>query len=356
MYKFYRFFIFGFGMFLLLIVSCSKTTVVNLPNSSNNDSLMTPSVQYEFDGGTGHYTYSPSPIEMQDKSRYIFVCENEDPFIIRDHIYLYKGIPLGNEYTWNQGKLMLSPTQNTWDSVHCCDPCVREFSLKYKNEQYNWIMTYLGCDRFDCNHNQIGLAFAKNIDGPYIKYDKNPLIASYDQTQWGVGQTSIIVKDSTTIELFYTSSISGTSLRERDIKLNILDSINIGEENIVSSLGLGAADADIAFSNDKAFAVLPLENPAANSVPPVCETTRLLCIPLTENIFSATNNWKLIGYISPENSGFPRNHNARLLTDPKGYIMSNDTLIVYFSVSSTSSDWLWTYHIYSAVFNNKINY
>lgn len=198
---------------------------------------ITPLVRYEFSGGAGHYNYAPSIIQDKYGIRYGFVCENRDPFEIVDYIYLYKGIPTGNGYVWQKGTEIISPSKTGWDNCHICDPDVREFKTTYKGEVYNWIMTYLGVDRWDCNHNQIGLAISKNIEGPYIKFDKNPLIAYADTTKWGVGQSTTIVKDSTTILLFYTSTTENRPFCMREIKLNDLENIEIGEERNIPFFG-----------------------------------------------------------------------------------------------------------------------
>ena len=188
-------------------------------NDGNEPQALTPQIRYEFSGGAGHYNYAPSIIEDQYGIRYGFVCENRDPFKIVDYVYLYKGIPTEKGYVWQPGTQIIEPSETGWDNCHICDPDVREFKTTYKGETYNWIMTYLGVDRWDCNHNQIGLAISKNIEGPYIKFDRNPLVAYEDTTKWGVGQSTTIVKDSTTIQLFYHSTTENGPFCMREIKL-----------------------------------------------------------------------------------------------------------------------------------------
>lgn len=209
---------------LLTLLSCKS-------NDGNEPQKLTPQIRYEFSGGAGHYNYAPSIIEDQYGIRYGFVCENRDPFKIVDYVYLYKGIPTEKGYVWQPGTQIIEPSETGWDNCHICDPDVREFKTTYKGETYNWIMTYLGVDRWDCNHNQIGLAISKNIEGPYIKFDRNPLVAYEDTTKWGVGQSTTIVKDSTTIQLFYHSTTENGPFCMREIKLNDLDNIILGEES-----------------------------------------------------------------------------------------------------------------------------
>ena len=230
---------------LLLTMVCHAQ--INLP--------VIPTVQYEISGGAGHYNYAPSVIQDQYGIRYAFMCENLEPFKIVDYIYLYKGIPQGDSYVWQRGTRIVDPSADGWDNCHICDPDVREFQTTYKGETYNWIMTYLGVDRWDCNHNQIGLAISKNIEGPYIKFDQNPLVAYQDTTRWGVGQSTTIVKDSTTIMLFYHSTTPNGPYCMREIKLDDLDNIVLGEEMKVPNL---SAKTYPAFSEKNRYMVSEL--------------------------------------------------------------------------------------------------
>ena len=160
-----------------------------------------------------------------------------------DYVYLYKGIPTEKGYVWQPGTQLIEPSETGWDNCHICDPDVREFKTTYKGETYNWTMTYLGVDRWDCNHNQIGLAISKNIEGPYIKFDRNPLVAYEDTTKWGVGQSTTIVKDSTTIQLFYHSTTENGPFCMREIKLNDLDNIILGAEKAIPFLSANSYPA-----------------------------------------------------------------------------------------------------------------
>ena len=212
-----------FFIFFALVLLWRCQSKIN--GDSEPPVAITPRIKYEFSGGAGHYNYAPSIIQDEYGIRYGFICENRDPFEIVDYVYLYKGIPTDNGYVWQPGTQILAPSASGWDDCHICDPDVREFRTTYKGETYNWIMTYLGVDQWDSNHNQIGLAISKNIEGPYIKFDGNPLIPYEDRTKWGVGQSTTIVKDSTTIQLFYSSTTENGNFCMREIKLNDLNNI-----------------------------------------------------------------------------------------------------------------------------------
>ena len=74
---------------------------------------------------------------------------------------------------------------------------------------------------------------------------------------------------------------------------------------------------------------------------------------MTDELFKGNNakNWRLVGEIGYDQTGFMRNHNAGLVTDPYGKLLPNTDFI---EVALTRSDlansiWLWlsTYRIYS---------
>lgn len=327
-----------------LFISCK-----NKDNSISG--IITPHIRYEFSGGSGHYDYAPSIIQDKYGIRYGFVCENRDPFQIVDYVYLYKGIPTEQGYVWQPGTPIVAPSESGWDNCHICDPDVREFKTIYKGETYNWIMTYLGVDQWDCKHNQIGLAISKNIEGPYIKFDKNPLVAYEDRTKWGVGQSTTIVKNSSTIQLYYTSTTQNGPFCVREIKLNNLDNIVLGEEKKVPFIG---GNSYPAISEKNIYMVSETRVSSITEIPTwVGDVCRLAYKPRTESLFTDTDDWIKIGHVGPEETGFPRNHNPGILTDTRGYMLNDQELVMYFTPAMTGENWLWSYDLYSATFNLK---
>lgn len=323
-------------------------------NKGGGPSPVTPVIEYEFSGGAGHYNYAPSVIEDKYGIRYAFVCQNRDPFVIVDYIYLFKGIPTKEGYKWQPGTELVAPSEAGWDTHHICDPDVREFKVSYKGEQYNWIMTYLGVDQWDCNHNQIGLAFSKAIEGPWVKYDKNPIVGTETRVHWGLGQSTSVVLDSTTIRLFYNHSTEEKQgFAFRDINLSNTDSIGLGKEYFIEGM----------FGNNypavsKSYTFMVSEEWINEDYEPGIPTwvgnySKLRMISNDKPLTTPRDEWRLVGEIGPKQSGFPRNHNPGILTDTKGYMLNEDELIVYFSNSVTGDDWLWSYDLYSAKFDIK---
>lgn len=341
-----------------LILSCSqKEDYLFFPTATKptESNLLRPVVKFEFSGPAGHYDYAPSVIQCKDSIRYAFVCQNKDAYKIVDYIYFFKGIPIkeGSEilYKWQPEIMVLAPSESGWDNCHTCDPDVREFKTVYKNEEYNWIMTYLGVDQWDGNHNQVGLAVSKKIDGPYIKYDQNPIICSESLTTWGVGQSTTIVLDSTTVRIFYSSSSVGFAYR--DIVLNNIENIQIGEEKV--TFGMTLSNYPAASAKNMYLVSERWISSADMNITPIFvgNVSKLRYIPINQSLSTAEKDWIEIGYVGPKESGFPRNHNPGILTDSKGYMMSDDELIMYFTPAVTGDNWLWSYDMYSARFDLK---
>ena len=333
----------NYKIFLILLL----VAVFGCSCKQNERRMITPLIQYEFSGGAGHYNYAPSIIQDQYGIRYGFICQNRDPFKIVDYVYLYKGVPTKDGYKWQPGTMILPPSENEWDNCHICDPDVREFRTTYNGETFNWIMTYLGVDQWDCNHNQIGLAFSKNIEGPYIKFDKNPLISYEGRTKWGVGQSTSIVLDSATIQLFYSNSNGGFTYR--NIKLNNLNDIQLGEEKKIPGMG---SNNYPAYSQKNVYMVSERRVEMDDLIPTwVGNVSDLRCISRNKDLSTPADQWIKIGEVTPKESGFPRNHNPGILTDTKGYMLNTNELIMYFTPAVTGEDWLWSYDLYSATFD-----
>lgn len=352
------------GTILFVIIfewSCSSNDATfKIPDDYSHNKvpesgLITPEVKFEFSGASGHYDYAPSVIQDSSGIRYAFVCENKDAYKIVDHVYLYKGIPseVGSKvlYKWEPGVMILAPSADGWDKCHICDPDVREFKTKYKNEEYNWIMTYLGVDQWDCNHNQIGLAVSKKIEGPYVKFDQNPIICSENLMTWGVGQSTTIVLDSTTVRIFYTSSSVG--LAYKDVRLDNLDNIQFEKEKVIP--GMTSNNYPAASAKNMYLVSERWESSADRNMTPtwVGNVSKLRYIPINQNLSTPEKDWIEIGRVGAKESGFPRNHNPAILTDSKGYMMNDDELIMYFTPAVTGENWLWSYDLYSARFDLK---
>lgn len=321
-------------------------------------STVVPEINYELGGGAGHYNYSPSFITDRYGIIYGYMCQNRNPFEIVDYIYLYKGIPTRNGIKWQPGTEVLEPSRTGWDDCHICDPDVREFTTRYRGHDYKWIMTYLGVDRWDCNHNQVGIALSDNIEGPWVKYDR-PIIPYEKLDKWGTGQSKTLVLNDSTLAIFYhTTTADGKSWAMRLVDLTDLDRIDTGDEHLIPFF---PPNTFVALSDDMIYTVTSGRSDGYERVVPtwVGDMCIARCKPrsgltpadLLADMTAPADTWIEIGRVTPSLSGFPRNFCPGLLTDTRGYIPNVDRLVVYFSTAVTGEDWLWSYDMYSATFD-----
>lgn len=323
-----------------------------------------PEVRYELSGGAGHYNYAPSFIQDKYGIIYGYMCQNRDPFQIIDYIYLYKGIPTQQGYVWQPGTEVVEPSRTGWDDCHICDPDVRRFSVTTeKGRSYKWIMTYLGVDQWDCNHNQIGLAVSDNIEGPWFKCNDHPVIVNpstvnpivpYEgRDKWGTGQSTSIVLNDSTIALVYHSTTDRGPVALRMINLSDLSRIDIGEEY---STPFVWGNTYVAVTADRIYAVSEQRSDKYEHTTPTWVGD--LCVvrckersaDFVADMTAPLDTWTEVSRVTPEVSHFPRNHNPGFLTDELGWIPDEDNLMVYFTVSVLGDDWLWSYDMYSARF------
>ena len=338
---------------LVVLINLVCTASLYISGAKPNLTTVVPTVNYELSGGAGHYDYAPSFIIDKYGIIYGYLCENREPFKIVDYIYEYKGIPTRDGIKWQPKTEVIEPSRTGWDDCHICDPDVREFSTTYKGHRYKWIMTYLGVDQWDCNHNQVGLALADNIEGPWIKYPE-PIIP-YDRfDRWGTGQSTTVVLNDSTFATFYHSTTENGPFAMRIIKMKDPEKIDIGEEYKIPFL---SANTYVTMNDDYIYTVSEEKSKDYEPIVPtwVGDLCVVRCKPRSGNLIadmtSPENEWIEIGRVTPELSGFPRNHNPGFLTDEKGYLPDDNSLTVYFTPAVTGDDWLWSYDLYSAVFD-----
>ncbi len=360
---------FCFVTVILCLTSCLPVEVK--PYYAPTDQVMK-----WFDHGTfgesRFYNYCPSTF-IEDGKRYVYYCTNRDEGNITDYVG-FRSAQYSEDTGWNWSdmEIVLGPTEGTFDQRHTCDPSVTKGKFIYNDETYNYLMAYLGSIQSDNNGNEIGIAVSKTPEGPWIKCDEiNPLIP-YDRENaiWGTGQASLVNIDGEgDILMFYSvGNKDGTYEEVREYDLSNLNEPVLLQHAKVPTNGLKSGDtlicdADVCYdvANKKMLLVkgkIPY-SPDGNSPAFIADKLVVYYMDLsnsskpTDELFKGNNasNWRLLGEIGYEQTGFMRNHNAGLLTDPYGHLLENTDFI---EVALTRSDiannewnWLSTYRIYS---------
>ena len=294
------------------------------------------SVRQLYSGGSGFYSYAPSIIE-RDGKEYIFTCHNHDPYLIRDDIFLtveFQGRMI-------EDRSVISHSLFGWDSFHNCDPSVLETSITFNKTHYGWVMFYLGNDVDRSARNQIGIALAENIEGPWVKLAQ-PIIPYSDGDSWGVGQpTALPIGQSGKFLLIYSEHSHGyAGLRETTVDLHDLNHIAIDMPKVVSSstkrgdTTVPINNIDMALDPSGQFVYAIADESPYPKTNPHYITDRLALVRMEWNsLLDGTGTWHLEAEITPPLTRLARNHNAGIVRTPQGTILPGKNLTVVFASS-----------------------
>lgn len=320
------------------------------------------------------YNYCPSIIQTDDTTRYTYYCSNIQSDVIRDHIIMKKEKKEAGEWQTIEEKIVLapSPEQNGWDNVHVCDPFVIRGDFNYNNTDYKYLMLYLGCATLDNSKNEIGIALSESLEGPWMKYGKNPVVGYGEFSKewcWGVGQASAVNrnKDGKLI-LFYTrDDDNGTRGVYRQADFTNLDTgIQMEEEKNINQNGLTDPDGKKLVDSKRTFNNFEIAyNPFLKkwigirdagpysselsednqSEPSYVSIYQEIFIGDEDVLWNENSSWQHVDYITPDKTGYQRNHNAGILTDPNGMILTKDNVEVLTTNCNAGVNALWTYRM-----------
>lgn len=341
------------------------------------------------------YNYCPAIIMDTDnegrKRMNIWYCTNKDSGIIVDYIGFRQGI-LNEHGRWEFGeeKIVLAPTENTWDARHTCDPTVVKGEFKLKDETYNYLMAYLGCTTEDYQKNETGIAVSKNIEGPWIKIDAvNPIVPWYDDGKieneegkyqawqgseriyWGTGMPSLLSVDGKgEVILFYQSTLRGTGIRRIDLSdlenPIVKYTVSIGHNGIYNSVNQNCNIGIPDFAYDPVMkrlyvvSVTNERNPAdvtktlVNSHSLVAYIDNLEDMEaVSETLRKGGYSWNMVGHVGPAETDWERNHNPGLVKTADAHIPNPDEIQVVVSTGKNSwaNENIFTYRLHGWTFS-----
>ncbi len=335
------------------------------------------------------YNYCPSIMTEGNDTMHVWYCSNKDSGKIVDYVAYRKGtLNAAGKWEFGEKKLVLSPTKDTWDYVHTCDPSVVKGDFKMNGERYSYLMAYLGCATYDCTANEVGIAVAKAPEGPWVKVDSlNPIAdfvhsEEYNETSWGYGQPSLVsAGNGGKVLLFYTKGVkSGTFTYVEEWDLSDLGNAEKLRESRVWDSGVANASGGADVINNADFAYDPYRRrlycvkedfpyPTDGGVNWITGSNTLLYMELGEgeDPFGALfgeYRWNVCGKLTRDTTGAFRNHNAGLVTDEYGRIVNPFKIPVVYTVSAAAEDYpdwalggqwpaLHTYRLHGAVFEIK---
>lgn len=350
----------------------------SLTTSEETIELFTPKVgevrkwfDHGISGESKFYNYCPT-VFVENNTKHIYYCSNQIEGNVTDYVAYRRGALVDNKMVYTSTENMsylLGPTKDTWDSRHTCDPSVVKGEFKLGDETYSYLMAYLGCLTSDSTKNEVGIAYSKSPNGPWIKYDNNPLVP-YDRENaaWGTGQPSLVSVDKKgTICIFYTVGNKYATYSEvREYDLSDLNNPILKRTKKLPLYGLAGDavinNADFAYDEENKKILMikgRLPNGSDGQSPNfIADKLDVYYLDDSESnnkfdeVFKGNNakDWVKLGTIDSSLTGFPRNHNSCFVTDPYGSLVEQDRIETCFSVSEYS-DSIWgylsTYRLYS---------
>ena len=330
------------------------------------------------DGEDYFYNYCPS-IKIENNVEHVYYCTNKDWGNVTDYIGYRSAEIKDGKVQYSDESIVLSPTADTWDRTHTCDPTVIKGEFKYNGETYNYLMAYLGCVPLNCKLNETGLAVAKDYGGPWIKCNEvNPIVPYSDfncnENNWGTGQACLVSVDKKGRVLLFTtvSCPTGgfTNVREYDFS-DINDFKLIRETKLFKDGGcqfgtnwIGNAEYCYDHINKKFLLSKPRGGYGSDGEYPdfVADHIDVYYVDVAayENPFDIffdterTETWHYFATIDKDLSGYPRNHNNGMVTDEYGHLYRNGYIGVAFTSSQygtiSAMTYLKTYRIFLTTF------
>jgi len=239
-------------------------------------------------------------------------------------------------------------------------------------------MLYLGCDAEHSTHNQIGVAFANSLRGPWHRYP-DPILRYTDAPEagvvgeyyawpvyrfWGVGQPAAVSLDRRgRVLLFYSrgEGVFGEEMAELD--MSDMDRGPILTQRVrVPTEGLRRNDGKplralvnvgvaLDEGRDRLYMVREELPPSDGRLPNFIADYVQVCATSWSALRKGAGSWKILGEVDAERTGWPRNHNATIVKDAWGRVQAGRELTLAVSVAEAYDvlppefGWLWTYRV-----------
>ncbi len=327
------------------------------------------------------YNYTPCIMEGEyPGTAHIWYCANRTPGDVTDYLCHRKGTRSGSAWKWSDETVALGPgaSRADWDSRHVCDPEVISGRYRWKGANFRYAMLYLGCDAELSTHNQVGVAFANSLEGPWTKYP-NPIVRYTDDPNggvvrefngwpvyrhWGVGQPAAVSLDRRgRLMLFYSRSDTVWGVEMAELDMSDMDRGPVlGKPVRVATDGLRRKDSPnpVGLNNigvaldegrDTLYLVREELPPSDSRFPNFISAYTQVASCGWSDLRNGRGRWKVLGEVDEARTGWPRNHNAAFMKDAWGRLNRPDRLTVAVSLAQAFDaappdfEWLWTYRI-----------
>jgi hypothetical protein len=333
------------------------------------------------DPGAGdYYSYAPSAIETNPTTRYVFGCENYESAVVRDHVYLSVGHLRDGHWTYGPLKDVFGPQYDPdphgYFSVHACEPEVIGGNFHFGGKPYSWALLFTAESTPDNATNQLGIAFANNLAGPW-KPDLTPIVQTADDfghnsypydcppNLYCLGQPAAIdFGPSGHVLVTYMSnagspgnaSAPGEGLVLRELNLSDVPATGPCPQCLVplpdgkrveavttAGLTWQPDDASIAYDSSTHDVVIAYDSGPPNQTADEAPVTPWITVAtMNERSFlNGTGTWHVLGALGACISGHSLNHNAGLVRLPNGDMPSGRNLSMLYTVANHNIGPMW---------------
>ncbi len=334
------------------------------------------------DPGVGlFYTYAPSVIQTNPTTRNIFDCENSASDVVHDHVYLSVGHLIHGQWEYGPLKDVFGPEDDPspsgFFSVHACEPEVIGGDFHFGGRQYNWALLFTAESSATNATNQLGVAFAKNLAGPW-KPDLTPIVQTSDDfghnafpyncptNLYCLGQPAAIgIGSSGHILVTYMSNAGSPGNDKAPSEGLVLRELNLSNVpatgpcpkcfvrlpngrtvEAVTQAGLGSwppDDASIAYDAPKNQVVISYDSGPPNNTPDEAPVTPWVSVATINEaeLLSGHGVWHLLGAVGSCISGHTLNHNSGLVREPNGDMPNGTKLSMVYTVANHNLHTLW---------------
>lgn len=332
------------------------TTLMVLSTSCQGSQLKTPSGINPIWIDEVGYLSKAATVIQEDNARYVIYETNEK---INDETISF-ALKIGHyendAWEYSNREIILKGSDSSWDK-YIFSPSVIKGEFKKGAETYNYLLAYGGRKTSNDIANQIGIAYAKELTGPWIKHPE-PLI-KYDAgiygDEYGAGAPSLVSYDKKgKVRIFY--SYAETNLaNERVLDADLSDLNNIildkGTRQIsVDGLRDNAdmtilANADFALDENDTLYVVRDVYPLSSNIPGNATSLQVAkanvkilndFVNYSWEVIETFNSSNTIDFDDPESMGWDEIYSAAFVRDSYGYISSTQDKLEY--IYSTSDE------------------
>lgn len=340
-------------------------------------------------GGGSFYTYAPSTVQTDSSTRYVFYCQNSPSGAISDHVYLSVGHLRHGAWKYGRPKAVVAPKAGTFYSVHTCEPSVIGGKFHFGGHRERWAMFFTAESAATNSTNQIGLAFANSLGGPW-RIDPTPLVQTSDdfgsnaypnncpvysngQTFYCLGEPATTMVDGHLVLAYMGNSgspgndskpVEGVVFRELDLSdvpasgscpQCFLTLANGQKESAVPTAGLGKwwfHDPSIAYDAGDHQMVVSFDGGPPDTSPdgpPVNLVVTVATIPVNDFLHD-TGSWTVQDNFGRCLSGYTDNHNTGIVRAADGDVPNTSRITDIYTVADDNlkGDWgVWDYRLWS---------